>query len=305
MLISIIVPVYNSSDSLKILYDRITNVFSNLDYDFELIMVDDKSPNSEVWATMMELAEQNMNVKILQFTRNFGQQAATLCGIAHSKGDYIITMDDDLQHRPEDIPNLLLEKGHDIVIGEFTKKKHSLFKVMTSRLKGYFDYLIIGKPKHIQLSPFRLMNRIVADGIQEIRTAYPFIPALLFYVSKDVVSVRVTHDKRFEGKSNYSYWKMIKLFSNLIINNSHLMLKVIGHIGLLVSSLSFIFAIIVIIRKLLYDINIVGWASNIVILLFLGGLILFTLGIIGEYLSRIIVGMERKPTYLIRHKKNL
>jgi dolichol-phosphate mannosyltransferase/undecaprenyl-phosphate 4-deoxy-4-formamido-L-arabinose transferase len=305
MLISIVIPVYNSTKSLNLLFERIDQVFSKLDYEYEIIFVEDKSPNPESWQILLDLSNQHPEIKCLQLTRNFGQQAATLCGIDHASGEFIITMDDDLQHRPEDIPELLNQKNHDIVIGEFKKKYHNLFKIITSRIKGYFDYLIIGKPRHIQLTSFRLFNKTIAEGIMQIKTAYPFIPALLFYVSKDVIGVEVKHEKRFEGKTNYGFRKMVKVFSNLIINNSSFLLRMLGYVGLTTSVISFLYAILIIIRKLFYGIDIIGWASNMVAILFLGGLILFTLGIIGDYLIRIIVGVEQRPTFIVRSKKNL
>jgi dolichol-phosphate mannosyltransferase/undecaprenyl-phosphate 4-deoxy-4-formamido-L-arabinose transferase len=304
-LVSIVIPVYNSTASLVLLSERIKIVFQALDYAYELIFIDDKSPNTKSWEILELIAKKDTNVKIIQLTRNFGQQAATLCGIEYAKGDFVLTMDDDLQHSPEDIPLLLSQNKHDIVIGVFKSKKHSYFKRATSKIKAYFDYIIIGKPKGIQLSSFRLFNRIIVDGMLKIKTAYPFIPALMFYVSKDVIGVELLHYNRHEGKTNYNFLKLVKVFSNLIINNSSFLLKLIGQIGISISVINLIVACIIIYRKLFLGISVIGWASNMVALLFIGGLILFSLGIIGEYLIRIVSGIEQKPTYLIRKKENL
>jgi len=302
-MISIVVPVYNSSSSLVALSQRIDAVFSQtIKKQYELIFVDDGSPDQRTWQTLISITSQNKNVKAIKLMRNFGQHSATLCGLKEASGDHIITMDDDLQHLPEDIPRLLEKKEHDIVIAQFANKQHSLFKRITSKAKGWFDYIIIGKPPGIQLSAFRLLSRNVVLGMLKIKTPYPFIPALMFHISKNIATIEATHMKRQEGKSSYSFFKLVKIFSNLIISNSSLLLKLIGVLGLSFSFISFILATHFIYKRFVYSSIPAGWTSIIVALLFLGGLILFTLGIIGEYLIRIITGVENKPTYYIREK---
>ena len=163
--LSIVIPVYNTVTSLTNLVKRIDDTLSPLGVCYEIIFVNDASPNPETWPHLEKLALTHKQVRVVSLMRNFGQQAATLCGFEHAMGDYILTMDDDLQHRPEEIPNLWEERSHDIVIGQFSRKHHSLFKRITSRLKGWFDHILIGKPKNIHLSSFRLLNRSVVDDI--------------------------------------------------------------------------------------------------------------------------------------------
>lgn len=297
---SVIIPVYNSVETLEQLAIRIKQVFSNLHLDYEIIMVEDCSPNKNTWQTLRYLAEIDPNVTAIRLSRNFGQQSATLCGFKESTGDYIITMDDDLQHNPEDIPYLLEESQHDIVIGEFLQKKASIFRRITSHLKGYFDTLLIGKPKHIRLSPFRMINRATVNGMLSIKSSNPFIPALMFYVSKDVVGVPIEHRHRREGKSNYTIWRMLGVFNNLIIGNSSFLLKVIGYLGMGIAFFSIIYAVFIFAGQLRNPSPIPGWTSVIVSVLFVGGLLLFSVGIIGEYLIRIITGVESRPSYIIR-----
>jgi glycosyltransferase involved in cell wall biosynthesis len=303
---SIVLPVYNTTNSLIEFVKRTEKVFrEKVKEDFEIIFVDDASPNPETWKTLEELARKNSHVKVIQLMRNFGQHAATLCGLSVSSGDYVITMDDDLQQSPEDIPKLIEQKEFDIVIGQYEKKKHSLFKNITSRIKGWYDRALIGKPKDIQLTSFRMFSRGVVDAMLSIRTQYPFIPALMFYVSKNVIGIPVSHVKRAEGKSGYNLLKMIKLFSNLLINNSSFLLKTTGYLGMFISALSFIFAINLIYHKIMHGTTLQGWTSLMVSFLFIGGLILFILGVIGEYLFRIIVGIESKPAFIIRKSESL
>lgn len=303
---SIIIPVYNSTDSLKELVNRIDSVFRNEIRDsYEIIMIDDASPNEETWPVMEALASRHDNVRVIQLMRNFGKHAAVLCGFAEVKGQYIITMDDDLQHRPEDIPRLISRKSHDLVLGSFKNKQHSLFKRVASDIKGWFDHKISGKPRHIQNSPFKLIKRDVIEGVLKISSPYPFISAMLFYCTGDVVNVDVSHAPRRHGKSGFTIRKMIRSFSNLMINNSSFLLQTISVTGLAVSSVSFLLGFVVIIKKLTVGIEVPGWTSLVLLVAVQGGLILFSLGIIGEYLIRIVSSTDKKPAYIVRTRKGI
>lgn len=302
LFVSVVVPVYNST-VLEELAARIDAVFGALpEHRYELILVDDFSPRPEVWPTLARLARERETVRAVQLTRNFGQQPATLCGLGLAQGDVVITMDDDLQHSPEDIPKLLALADRDIVIGQLVESRHSLLRRVASRAKGFFDRVLIGKPGDIRLSSFRLLNRTVVDGVLRIRTPHPFLPALMFHVSKDVAGVPVGHGRRREGKSGYTFLKLLRLFSNLLINNSSLVLRLVGWVGILFSILSFFLAGAVVYRKLVHAISVQGWASLFAALLLIGGLLLFSVGVMGEYLIRIIEASEARPTYFVRRR---
>lgn len=298
---SVVIPVYNTENSLLELARRLKPVFSSLGSSYEVIFVDDCSANKRTWQVLKELVGTDENVKAIRLMRNFGQQAATICGIEQAKGSYVITMDDDLQHLPEDIPALIAKRDHDIVIGQFSKRNHSFSKILFSRIKGFFDRVVLGKPSHIQLSPYRLINRSTIDGMKNLfNTPYPFIPAMMFYVTKDIVGAEVNHAARHDGQTGYSLFKLIKLFSNLAINNSSFLLRLIGNTGLTISFLSFALGLYFIYHRIVHSTKIIGWTSVIVTVLFTGGLLLFSVGVIGEYLIRIIRGVDKWPNYVIR-----
>jgi dolichol-phosphate mannosyltransferase/undecaprenyl-phosphate 4-deoxy-4-formamido-L-arabinose transferase len=299
MLISIVVPVFNSL-VLPELVERIDAVFAALPEDYEIVFVDDASPDPAVWTTLEQLTRERSNIKVIQLTRNFGSQPATLCGLAYARGDFVFTMDDDLQHRPEDIPGFLARRNADIVIAQFAAKQHSLFKRLASRAKGVFDRLILDKPRHIQLSPFRMLSRTVVDGVLSMRSPHPFIPALMFHVSKNVVGVEATHDPRKRGRTGYTLGKQIRLFSNLLINNSSLVLRLVGYVGITFSLISVSYAGYVVFVRLVYGTGVKGWSSLFAALLLIGGLLLFSVGVVGEYLIRIIETSESRPTYFVR-----
>ncbi|MFL5730543.1 MAG: glycosyltransferase family 2 protein [Cytophagaceae bacterium] len=300
---SIVIPVYNSTQSLQELTGRIESVFRDQVKDsFEIIFVDDASPNRETWKTLELLAKNHSNVRAVQLMRNFGKQGAMMCGFSEAKGSYVITMDDDLQHLPEDIPLLISKKEHDIVIGNFPNKKHSFFKRMLSRLNSWFEEKLIDKPSHVRNTPFKLIKGEIIALIRSIRTSHPYVPALLFFATRDIVMVDVSHKDRAYDSSGFTLRKMYRTFSNMLFNNSSLLLQLIAAAGMGISFISFAMGCYFLYKKIYIGIGVPGWASLMIIQLFIGGLILFSIGVVGEYLIRIINGIENKPAFFIRRK---
>jgi glycosyltransferase involved in cell wall biosynthesis len=300
-LLSVVIPVYDSP-SLEALTDGIEEVFQRRGDDYEIIFVDDGSPDAAIWPVLERLARDRIHVRAIQLTRNFGQAAATLCGFQEARGEVVITLDDDLQHDPADIPLLLAEAQHDIVIAQFERKEHGLFRRVASRAKGLFDEIVVGKPKGLQLSSFRLLSRTVVDGIMATRTPRPFLPALMFHVSRDVVGVPVRHGRRAGGRSGYTPAKLLGLFSNLLINNSSLLLRVVALTGFAFAAIAFVMAGVVIFQRLANRITVKGWTSLLAAILLTSGLLLISVGIVGEYLIRIIETSEAKATFHVRRR---
>jgi len=299
--LSVVVPVYESG-VVDELVDRLEAVLAVAAPDHEIVLVDDASPGPAIWPQLERLASERAAVRAVRLTRNFGQQAATLCGLAEATGDFVATMDDDLQQRPEDLPALLARRDHDIVVAQFPRRHHRWSQRLTSRVKGLFDRLLVGTPRGLRLTSFRLLRRTVVDGMLAVRTPHPFIPALMFHVSGDVVGVAVDHEPRREGRSGYSFLRRLGVFSNLLINNSSLPLRLVGQAGALLALASFALTAIVVYRRLVHDITVSGWTSLLAATLLLGGLNLFSLSIVGEYLLRIIATGEAKPTYFVRSR---
>ena len=300
-LVSVVIPVYDSP-APEARAEQIATVLGKAGVAYEIIFVDDGSPDPRIWPTLEKIAREDSHVRCVQLSRNFGQQAATLCGLREARGHVVITIDDDLQHDPRDIPLLLASSGHDIVIGQLGPKEHHLARRMASRVKGLFDRWIIGTPKGLQLSSFRLLSRTVVDGVLSMRTPHPFLPALMFHVSKDVVGVPVSHSRRASGRSGYTFRKLLRLFSNLMINNSSMLLRGAAYAGTLLAVVSFGLAGVAVYRKLAHGVDVQGWTSLFAALMLIGGLLLVSVGIIGEYLIRIIETTEAKPTYFVRRR---
>src|SRR5688572_22636605 len=205
VLYSVVVAVYNSSSTLQELRDRLAVVFEfEIKATYELVFVNDCSPNPATASTLENLQKQFPEVKVIQLARNFGQHAATLCGIRYATGQYIITLDDDLQHLPEELPKLIAQQYHDVVFANFNEPEQPLKQRLGSSLKAWLDRKLFDKPVAVRFSPFRLISRPVADYLASCQVPYPYLPALILQATQDVVSVNVNHGKRPEGRSGYT-----------------------------------------------------------------------------------------------------
>jgi len=297
---SIVIPVFNSSTSLTTLFEGLLSFFNNTA--FEVIFIDDGSSNPNTWATIDSLANKHPQIIGFRFRKNFGKPSALLCGFKAATGNYIITMDDDLQHDPNELSKLINEQQHDVVIGVFEKKKHPLFKRILSIVKNRVEVWAYQKPRSVIISPFKLIKKEIIDDILKIKSNKPFIASLLFAVTHDIINVPVLHQARKYEKSGFTYSKMWQTFNNLLFNNSSFLVKIITGIGLLLFSTA-----IVVFTYYLTTYNNFSHSYNtftltIPVVLTVGGLVLISIGIVGEYLIRIISGVEQRPAYFVSTK---
>jgi dolichol-phosphate mannosyltransferase/undecaprenyl-phosphate 4-deoxy-4-formamido-L-arabinose transferase len=303
--ISIVIPVYNSSESLKALCEEFLIYKTGKGYQIsEVIFVNDASPNPKTWETLKQLSAQYKWVKAINFTRNFGQQAATFCGLENATGDYILTMDDDMQHHPKNIQNLVSLAENDVVIGKITARKSSFLDNLTTKMKSYFDFKVLGKPRNISLSSFRLIKASIVKEILKIKNVKPFISASIFHITRNVVNVEFEHLARTEGKSNYTFAKRLKLFTLIIIDNSSVLINVLRRIALFTFFATLLFIAYLLYKKLVLGRGMIGWTSTISIIVLFGSLNLLGISVIGEYLIRIFPIIENRQTFVVREKLN-
>jgi glycosyltransferase involved in cell wall biosynthesis len=300
----VVIPVYNSESSLEELCNRIDKVFAGLNENHEIILVDDSSLDNS-WQVMESLRKKNHNTKIIQLMRNFGQQNAVMCGFHHVSGRFVITMDDDLQHPPEELPKLIneIKKGYDVVIGALDVKQDTLLKKAGSFLIRYLNTKIFNKPKDIKLSSFRIMTVTLIEEIKKLKTPYPFISAMFLSLTSNIGNVTVRHEKRKYGRTTYGFNKLIKVSFNLIINYTSLPLRFLASFGIIISLFSFCMGLFFITKKILIKEIVPGWTSVVVLLSFFSGIFLAILSIMGEYLARIINEVSNRQQYVIRQKK--
>ncbi|GJM34819.1 MAG: glycosyl transferase [Saprospiraceae bacterium] len=300
---SIVIPVYNTTQVLHELQQRIEQVFTtHIRQPYEIVLVDDASPNPETWPIVENLVQQHSNISAIRLTRNFGQHAAILCGLAHAKGAHILTMDDDLQHAPEDILILIGQQEHDVVIGQLLLKKHSWARNLFSRMKAWFDRALSGKPRDLRVSTFCLIRRSTVEQMLTMaHIPYPLLSSLIFYVTKDVVGVPVSHSLRREGKSGYSLTTLIRLFSRLLVNNSKLIFQFVIWCGALLFTLNLVMLIGLLLWQLIWQ-GVPGWLFFGSTILLSNGFLLLALGFLGVSFSHIAAVAEQKKPYLIRQK---
>lgn len=297
---SVVVPVYNSESTLKALFEGVSDVFNGLRSSFEIIFVDDGSTDNS-WEMLGMLKQANPDlVTAIKLNGNYGQHNATICGFSFSKGDRIITIDDDLQNPPEEIIKLVrsYEETHaDVVYGVYNRKQHSLLRNLGSAsMKTTSRIFLKGTGKG---SSFRLIRREVIDKMLEHYHHFIFIDEVLLWYTNDFTFVNVEHHKRAEGRSGYSVKRLWHLVANLIYFYTNVPLKLMVYGGLIVSIATFILGVQFILKKLLFDLPL-GYTSLITAILFSTSVIVFSLGIIGGYLSRIYAVQNKKPTYTIK-----
>lgn len=306
-LYSVVVPVYNSQPTLHELYSRVKAVFDDtLKLDFELILVDDGSKDHS-YETMEELHELDPRVKIIQQAKNFGQHPALLCGFHYVQGDFVITMDDDLQHPPEEIPKLIKVMNErddvDVIIAKYEGRKHNIIRRMGTWLSVYATSKMLGKPRDLEITSFRLIRRFIVDAIIKMDVHLPQIGNLLVQTSNRIINVPVKHDARKYGKSGYSFTRLVKDLFYDITTNSAFPLILVRNIGIISFACSVLLGIYFLIRYFLYGMSVEGWTSLMLIMLASNGLILFSIGIIGEYLMHILDEAKKMPNYIERRKK--
>lgn len=289
--ISVVVPVYRSAPLLPSLVQRLKAALESEGRPWEIILIDDASPDGS-YDVLRQLRAADPRLRIVQFARNHGQQHATLCGLNYARGEHVVTIDDDLQSAPEEVGALLakLREGHAAVIGRIVDKKHGWWRNAGSRAHQYFARKIIGKPPGLYLSSFRALSRAAVEHIVRYKGAHPHISALLLksVPAGAVVNVEVSHAPRAIGGSTYSLRKLLKTASFLLINHSYIPLRFMTAWGFILSALSLLFAAWVVARVLFFGHAVPGWPSITVLIAFLSGNILMALGIVGEYLGRLV-----------------
>ena len=298
---SIVVPVYNSCESLQELYLRIGQTMQKLEKSFEVIFVDDGSSDAS-WATLEGIQKAHPgSVIAVRLARNFGQHNATICGIAQASGMYIITIDDDLQNPPEEIGKLIStmeDSETDLVYGIYGKKHHSMARNLSSNaLKGWSRRIFKTKGNG---SSFRLMKSSLGKNLLNHQINFIYIDELFNWYTSHIAFVLVDHQKRPYQQSTYTSRSLFSMASNLVIYYTAMPLKMMVYGGFISALLSFITGILFIYRKLVHGIPILGFTALIVTILFSTSIILLSLGVIGEYLSRIYMVQNRKPPFAIK-----
>lgn len=300
--ISVVIPVYGCRKALPELHRRLTSVLSSIVDEYEIIYVDDSCPQQS-WIEIETICCNDNHAIGIELSRNFGQMKAILAGLDNSKGDWIVVMDCDLQDKPEEIPLLYAKakEGYDIVFARRVKRKDNAVKKFFS----WWFYKVYEYATSTKYDPcinnYSIVNRCVIDNYLKMRECHRSYVIYLKWLGFKQTYVDVEHCERFEGKSSYTFSKRINMALDILISQSDKLLRFMAKLGFIITLMSF-FAILFFIVQYFTLSILPGWTSSIIVVFFMGGMLLFFLGIIGIYIGNIFVQTKGRPLYVIRQK---
>jgi polyisoprenyl-phosphate glycosyltransferase len=304
--LTIIIPVYNSAENLENFIKNLILSISKNYKNFEIIMVDDFSRDNS-WIVIEKLCSIHQNIKGIQLRKNSGQHNAIFSGLQHSEGEIIVTMDDDGQNLPDAVQKLIdnVKKGSDVCYANYKIKKHNFFRRFGSYINNLVASFLFNKPFNLILTSFRCFNKDIKDEILKNKSSHIYLDGLIFSVTGNVSQVDVDHKEREFGVSNYTVLKLLELWLKMATGFSVLPLRLASIFGIIFSITSFAITIwLVFFRSMSSEIPI-GWTSLMVIIIFLGGIQLLAIGLIGEYLGRAYLTINNSPKYSERKKINI
>lgn len=303
--ISVVTPVYGCCASLDLLYERLIKTLSSITDDFEIIMVNDASPDN-AWEKIKLLASQDSRVKGINFSRNFGQHRAITAGLDYAQGDWTVVMDCDLQDQPEEILKLYekVQEGYDVVWGKRVDRKDSFFKRLGSKLfYKVYDYFT-EKKSDSSIANFSIISKQVVKQLCKLQEQNRNFPLFVEWLGFNVAQIDIEHAAREEGKSSYTLSKLINFAVDSIVSQSNKPLRLSIQFGFLLSLLSMIFAIYLISRYFLFGVPVAGWTSVMVSIYFIGGLLFANMGILGLYLGKIFDETKNRQIYIVKDTIN-
>lgn len=299
---SLVVPVYNEAPNVGPFYERVARVMQGLGEPYEIIFVNDGSQDDTL-ERILALAGEDPRVKVIDLSRNFGKEIALTAGIDYATGEAVIPIDADLQDPPELIPELVAKwrEGYDVV---YATRREREGEGWLKRATAHLFYRVVEKIAPIKIprdtGDFRLMSRPVVEALKRLRERNRFMKGLFTWVGFKQTAVYYRRERRHAGKTKWNYWKLWNFALEGITSFSYLPLQFATYFGLTVALFAFIYALFIVIRTLLFGRDVPGYPSLITVILFLGGVQLFAIGILGEYIGRIYSEVKQRPLYIVR-----
>lgn len=309
--LSIVIPVYNGQESIEMLVDSIHSEVEGSFFNLhEILLVDDGSLDKSSTLLVALTRKYPNTVKCIYLYRNFGEHNAVMCGLNHISGDSVAIIDDDFQNPPSEIVllvNKLIKGSYDIVYSYYEKKQHNYFRNLGSKFNDLCATILLGKPKNLYLSSFKVMDKSLVDVIITYRGPFPYIDGLILRSTTKIGQQLCQHNKREQGKSSYTLNKLVRLWLNMATGFSILPLRIASGIGIGLSVISGVLTIYFLLVRITGPIIVSheippGWASIVTSVTFLSGIQLFLIGVLGEYLGRVLLTLNCTPQYIIRNK---
>lgn len=308
--ISFVIPCYCSEKTLPGVVQEIETVMASRSdaFSYEVILVNDASPRDHTRDVIEKMCKEKSYIKGLSFSRNFGQHSAVMAGFSVASGDYIVNMDDDGQIPLDELFLLVdkLEEGYDLVFAKYIETvKRSWVRQMGTRAREWTNGVLLEKPREIVFNSFFIARRFVIEEVLRYKNPYPYLGGLLYRATHNVANVEVHHRARAQGSSGYTLHKLIRLMLNEMTSFSVKPLRVATIAGLLVGGMGFLWMLFIIGRKIFVPTVDSGYSSLMATILFLGGLQLITVGLLGEYIGRIYISLNNSPQYVIKERFNI
>lgn len=303
--ISFIIPCYNSANTVEMVVEEIKRVMADdmQMYDYEIILVNDGSPDGLTFNVITQIAKKEKHIKGINLSRNFGQPSAVMAGLNKSVGDYVVCGDDDGQTPFAELPKLFekIREGYDVVEARYAvREKRTLFRRLGTFLNEGMAAWLIAKPKGLELTTYWVVRRYVADEMILYKNPYPYLGGLMMRTTQNACNVDVAHRERLSGSSGYSLRKMIELWLNGFTSFSVKPLRMMSMLGIIISVIGFLYGIGVIANKLLnMNVN-AGYSSIMAVMLFMFGMGFFFMGMIGEYVGRIYISLNKAPQFVMK-----
>ena len=303
-LVSFVIPCYRSEKTLEAVINEIEETMNGSnDYDYEILLVNDGSPDN-TWDVIRKIAAERDKDKVIgiNFAKNFGQHAALMAGLGKSKGDYVVCLDDDGQTPANEVFKLLdaLNDGSDAVYARYGHKQHSLFRNFGTAMNEWMASVMLGKPKELFVSSYFAVRRFVVDEMIKYESSYPYVIGLVLRTTKRIVNVDVNHRKREIGASGYTFSKLMALWINGFTAFSIKPLRIATLSGTIFAFLGFLYGIFTVIKKFVNPNVPVGFSALMSAMIFIGGMLMLMMGMVGEYLGRVYISQNRNPQYVIR-----
>ena len=301
---SIVIPCYMSGPWIDELVERLVSVMDNEEDSYEIILVNDSPMDGTTWMSIVRNSKKYDQVRGIDLMANSGQFRATMAGYEHSRGNLIITMDDDFQQPPEEIPKIISAAKEnpemDLIMGSFKRKNHSFFRNMGSKLVMKILSTLYGQPDSVVSTSFRILRADLAKAVLQHKTIKPMLPATLLQSSQRAMNIEVEHKKRTRGKSGYTLSKMIGFTLDNIFAATNAPLRGISIFGLLSALGSIIFQCVVLYQWYFDHTSVPGFTTQVILISFFGGMTLFSIGLLGEYVLRIVTEVSGPPRYFVR-----
>ncbi len=306
-MISFVIPCYGSQDTLTSVVEEICILMKSADrHDFEVILVNDNSPD-DVYSVIQTLAKKNDKIKVINLAKNFGQHAALMAGYRCALGEIIVSVDDDGQIPIEETFKLIskIEEGFDVAYANYPDCKRGLFRALGSKINDVMAQIILSKPKEIQMTSFYAMKKFIATQMSNYDNPYPYLSGLILAATKNITSVPVNLRERASGKSGYTLRKLFSLWLNGFTAFSVKPLRIASVLGFICATLGFAYGIYTVINRFINPNVPMGYSSMMAAILFVGGMIMLMLGLIGEYVGRIYISINNSPQYVIKETINI